>query len=91
MASFYILYTKVTMIYILLIMYYFFSIIYQDRLLETSKILKKKQLENNFRLINISINDMDNFETKEPTKKRTFIKYTWYNWYFSLINYINEL
>ena len=32
------------------------------------------KLENNFKLINKSINDMDKFEKKELTKKRTFIK-----------------
>ena len=35
-----------------------------------------KRLENNFKSINISINDMDKFEKKELTKKRTFTKNT---------------
>ena len=36
---------------------------------------KKERLENNFKIINISINDMDKFEKKkELTKKRTFTK-----------------
>ena len=37
---------------------------------------KNKWLENNFKPINISINDMDKFEKKELTKKRTFTKKT---------------
>ena len=40
---------------------------------------KNKRLENNFEPINISINDMDEFEKKELTRKRTFTKNTWYN------------
>ena len=35
---------------------------------------KNKRLQNNFKLINISINYMDKFEKKELTKKRTFTK-----------------
>ena len=35
---------------------------------------KNKLLENNFKLINMSINDMDKFEEKKLTKKRTFTK-----------------
>ena len=49
---------------------------------------KNKRLENNFKTINISINDMDKFEKKELTKKRTFTKNTWYDWYDWLIYYI---
>ena len=49
---------------------------------------KNKRLENNFKPINISINEMDEFEKKELTKKRTFTKNTWYDWYDSLINFI---
>ena len=33
---------------------------------------KNQRLENNSKIINISINDMDQFEKKELTKKRTF-------------------
>ena len=53
---------------------------------------KNKGLENNFKLINISVNDMDKFEKKkkELTKKRTCTKNTWYDWYNWLINYIPE-
>ena len=51
---------------------------------------KKKQLKNNFRTINISINDMNKFEKKELTKKRTFTKNTWYDCYDWLNNYIPE-
>ena len=51
---------------------------------------KNKRLENNFKPINISINEMDEFEKKELTKKRTFTKNTWYDWYDWLINYIPE-
>ena len=49
---------------------------------------KNKQLENNFKPINISINDMDKFEKKELTKKRIFTKNIWYDCYDWLINYI---
>ena len=35
---------------------------------------KNKRLQNNFKIINISINDMDKFEKKELAKKRTFTK-----------------
>ena len=41
---------------------------------------KNKQLENNFKPINISINDIDKFE-KKRTKKKTFTKNTSYDWY----------
>ena len=51
---------------------------------------KNKRLENNFKTINISINDMDKFEKKELTKKRTFTKNIWYDWYNWLIKYIPE-
>ena len=37
---------------------------------------KNKRLQNNFKIINISINDMDKFEKKELAKKRTFTKNT---------------
>ena len=48
------------------------------------------ELENDFKSINISINDMDKFEKKELTKKRTFTKNTWWDWYDWLINYVPE-
>ena len=38
--------------------------------------LKYKRLENNYEPINKSINDMDKFEKRELTKKRTFTKNT---------------
>ena len=37
---------------------------------------KSKRLENNFKTISISINDMDKFEKQELIKKRTFTKNT---------------
>ena len=40
---------------------------------------KNKRLGNNFKPINISIYNMDKFEKKELTKKRTFTKSTWYD------------
>ena len=47
---------------------------------------KNKQLQNNFKVINISINDTDKFEKKkELSKKRTFTKK--HDW---LINHIPE-
>ena len=52
---------------------------------------KHKQLENNFKSSKISINDMDKLEKKkELTKKRTFTKNKWYDWYDWLINCIPE-
>ena len=45
---------------------------------------KIKQLENNFKTINISTSDIDKFEKKELTKKRTFTKNTWYDWLINL-------
>ena len=51
---------------------------------------KNKRLKSNFKIINISLNDMDlkknKFEKKELTKKRTLTKNTWYDWYDWLIN-----
>ena len=35
-------------------------------------------------------NIMDELEKKELTKKRTFPRNTWYDWYDWLINYIPE-
>ena len=53
---------------------------------------ENKRLQNSFKSINISINDMDKFgeKKKELTKKRTFTKNTWYDWHDWLINYIPE-
>ena len=52
---------------------------------------KNKRSGNNFKLINISISDMDKFEKKkELTKKKTFTKRTWYDWCDWLINYSPE-
>ena len=51
---------------------------------------KNKRLENNFKTINTSINDMDKFEKKELTKNRKFTKNTWYDWYDWSINYYPE-
>ena len=74
------------MIYILLIIFiylfiYFLLHIRLDHL--SHQKYKIKKLENNFKLINISINDMNKFEKKkkELTKKRTYIKNTWLDWY----------
>ena len=58
----------------------------QNKQLQSSTL----ELQNNFKPINISINDMDIFEKKERTKKRTCTKNTWYDWYDCLINYIPE-
>ena len=67
---------------------------YKNKQLNNTRLLKVKnstlKLENDFKPINISINDMDKFEKKELTTKRTFTKNTWYNWYDWLINYILE-
>ena len=51
---------------------------------------KNIRLENNSNLSNTSLNDMDKFEKKELTKKRTFAKNTRYDWYDWIINYIPE-
>ena len=48
---------------------------------------KNKQLTNNFRSINISINEMDKFEKKNT---KTFTKNTCYDWYDWLIKSIPE-
>ena len=37
---------------------------------------KNERLENNSKIINISKNDMDTFDKKELTRKRTFTKNT---------------
>ena len=51
---------------------------YKNKRLNNAQVLKVKnstlELENDFKLINISINDMDKFEKKELTKKRRFTK-----------------
>ena len=49
---------------------------------------KNKRLENNFKPINISINEMDEFEKKRTNKEENIYKNTWYDWYDSLINCI---
>ena len=59
---------------------------YKNKQLKNSTL----ELENNFKPINISVNDMDKFEIKELVKKRTFTKNTCYDWYDWLINYIAE-
>ena len=59
---------------------------YKNKQLKNSAL----ELENDFKSINISINDMDKFEKKELTKKRTFTKNTWWDWYDWLINYVAE-
>ena len=53
---------------------------------------KSKQLENNFKPVNISNIYMDEFEKKKRVNKeeKTFIKNTWCDWYNWLINYIPE-
>ena len=80
--------------YILLIIYYFFSFFFSlyvrtDHLRHQK--YKYKRFKNKSKIINISINDMDKFEKKELTKKKTFIKSIWYDWHDWLINYIPEL
>ena len=60
---------------------------YKNKQLKNSSL----ELENNFKPINISTNNMDKFEKiKELTKNRTLAKNTWFNWYYQLINYIPE-
>ena len=48
---------------------------------------KNKQLENNFKIINTSINDMDKFEKKKRTSKEENIYKKYLVW---LINYIPD-
>ena len=38
------------------------------------------ELENYFKPSNISMNDMEKFEKKELTKKRTFTRSSWNDW-----------
>ena len=45
---------------------------YENKQLKSSTL----ELENYFKSVNISVNDMDKFEKKEPTKKKTFTKNT---------------
>ena len=57
---------------------------YENKQLKSSTL----ELENYFKSVNISVNDMDKFEKKKPTKKKTFTKNTWndcYNWLINLI------
>lgn len=71
----------------------FFFQICKDGSFKTSK-TKNKQLKNstnNFKRINISVNEMGKFEKKELTKYKTFTKRTCYSWYDCLINYIYKL
>ena len=74
------------MIYITYYIYiYVFFLIYKER----HRKYRNKRLENNFKPMNIAINDMDKFENKkEITKKRTFTKNSRYDLYDWLINYI---
>ena len=52
---------------------------YKNKQLKNSSL----ELENNFKPINISTNNMDKFEKiKELTKNRTLAKNTWFNWYY---------
>ena len=46
------------------------------------------ELEEYFKPITISIDDMYKLEEKEIMKKRTITKNTWYDWYNYLMNYI---
>ena len=66
----------------------------KNKQLNKSRVLKVKncnfELENGFKTINTSINDIGNFLKKELTKNRAFTKNTWHNWYDWLINYIPE-
>ena len=51
---------------------------YKDKQLKNSSL----ELQNNFKPINISTNNMDKFEKiKELTKNRTLAKNTWFDWY----------
>ena len=51
---------------------------YKNKQLKNSSL----ELENNFKPINISTNNMDKFEKiKELTKNRTLAKNTWFDWY----------
>ena len=52
---------------------------YKNKQLKNSSL----ELENNFKPINISTNNMGKFEKiKELTKNRTLAKNTWFNWYY---------
>ena len=66
----------------------------KNKQLNNSRVLKVKncnfELENDFKTINTSINDIGNVLKKELTKNRAFTKNTWHNWYDWLINYIPE-
>ena len=47
---------------------------YKNKQLKNSTV----ELENNFKIINISINDIDKFAKKKKIKKRAFTKSIWY-------------
>ena len=51
---------------------------------------KNKQLENNFKLINISPYDRHKLGKKRFNKEENIYKKTWHNWYDFLINYVPE-
>lgn len=67
---------------------------YKNKQLNNTKVLKVKnstqKLENNVKPIKISIIDMDKI-LKKVTKKITFTKAIWCDWYDSLIHYISDL
>ena len=54
---------------------------YKNKQLNNTLVLKAKnntlELENHFKPINTSLNDMNKFKKKELTKKGTFTKNTW--------------
>ena len=59
---------------------------FKDSELKDRKVKIKRKIELFFKLIIVSIDDMEKFEQKEMKKIR-LIKNTWYDW---LINYIPE-
>ena len=48
--------------------------------------MKREKEKLLFKLIIVSIHDMDKHEENEMKKKRRFAKNTWYNWHDWLIN-----
>ena len=61
------------MIYILLNIYNFFFMLYTDGSFKISE-KQEKRIENNFKSINIYINDMDKFERKNCQRKEDLQK-----------------
>ena len=61
---------------------------YKNKQLNNTRVLKVKnsslELERDFKLVNISINDMDKLKKQKTSKEKKFYVNTWYDWYYWL-------